>query len=161
MPRASAKKSVMGWREWPALPDLGIPAVKAKVDTGARSSILHASGITPFKKKGRRWVQFFVRPLQRDARVVIKAEGRVVDRRNFRSSHGHTELRYVIRTRIRLEGRLWNTDLALANRDEMGFRMLLGRATVRERFTVDPGGSFLLGKPKVKALYKDMRGPKK
>lgn len=135
-----------GWREWVALPALHIGAIKAKIDTGARSSSLHAFNIETFERSGKVWVRFDVHPLQRNVDVTVKAEARVLEFRHIRSSSGHQTLRPVIRTNVALGGRRWTVDLTLAARDEMGFRMLLGREAVRKRFVVDPSRSFLVGK---------------
>lgn len=139
-------KVAVGWREWIALPELGIAAIKPKIDTGARSSSLHAFNMETFDRGGAVWVRFDIHPLQRDVAVSVRAEARVIEYRHVRSSSGHQTLRPVIRTAMSLGGRRWNVELTLAARDEMGFRMLLGREAVRGRFVVDPGRSYLLGK---------------
>jgi hypothetical protein len=138
---------VVGWREWVAFPDLGLEAVKAKVDTGARTSCLHAWDVEPFERDGRPMVRFNAHPLQRDDSLVIPCEAPLVDRRKVRSSVGHTQLRPVILTRIELAGETWETELTLTRRDVMGFRMLLGRRTLEGHFAVDPGRSFYAGTP--------------
>jgi hypothetical protein len=143
-PRRSSPASAIGWREWVALPDLGIAAVKAKIDTGARSSSLHAFNIETFDRRGKPWVRFDVHPLQRDADATVRAEAAVLEFRHIRSSSGHQSLRPVIRTTVALAGRKWAVELTLAARDEMGFRMLLGREALRGRFVVDPGRSYLV-----------------
>ncbi len=134
----------MGWREWVALPDLGISEVKAKVDTGARSSALHAFDIRPFLANGTQKVRFKVHPFQRNEIDTVETEAEVFDRREVRNSGGKAELRYAILTSIELAGQRWSIELTLTNRDVMGFRMLLGRQAVRGRFFVDPGKSYLL-----------------
>jgi hypothetical protein len=139
-------KLVVGWREWIALPELGVAAIKPKIDTGARSSSLHAFNIETFERNGADWVRFDVHPLQRDTEVTVQAEAKVLEFRHVRSSSGHQTLRPVIRTKISLGGRRWAVDLTLAARDEMGFRMLLGREALRGRLIVDPGRSFLVSK---------------
>lgn len=138
---------VIGWREWLTLPDLRINAIKVKIDTGARSSALHAFEVEPIRRRGKAAVRFRVHPYQRDAHRVVVAEAEVIDERTVRSSGGHAELRPVIRTTAKLRGRIWRIDLTLTNRDEMGFRMLLGREALRNRFLVHSGRSFLGGKP--------------
>lgn len=135
---------VIGWREWLALPDLGIPEVKAKIDTGARSSALHAFGIETFYTEGKRYVRFRVHPYQKDSNKIVTAKAEVLDEREVRNSGGHTELRLTILTTVELQGTRWPIELTLTNRDAMGFRMLLGRQGVSDRFLVDPGKSFLL-----------------
>jgi hypothetical protein len=141
---------VVGWREWVALPKLGIAAIKPKIDTGARSSSLHAFNVETFERGGATWVRFDVHPLQRDDKTIVRAEARVLEFRHIRSSSGHQSLRPVIRTDLALGGRRWAVELTLAARDEMGFRMLLGREAMRGRFVVDPARSFLVGKAAVR-----------
>lgn len=137
--------TVIGWREWVALPELGIPWIKAKADTGARSSALHAYDVERVEIDGARWVRFKVHPIQHDTRVVAEAEAPLVDERWVRSSSGKRTLRPVIRTRMRLGSRSWKIELTLVRRDVMGFRMLLGRQALRRRALVHPGKSFLAG----------------
>ena len=132
----------IGWREWLALPELGIARIKAKVDTGARSSALHAYDIEYAAHRGSKLVQFKVHPVQRNARIVRVCEAEVADMRNVTSSSGHVTLRPVIFTDVQLLGERWKVELTLIARDAMGFRMLLGRQAVRDRFLVDPGRSF-------------------
>lgn len=150
-PRAPAhpprERRPVGWREWVALPGLGVAHVKAKVDTGARTSSLHAFDVERFRRRGRDWVRFCVHPIQRDTRTTIVAEVPVLEMRPVRSSSGHTTLRPVIVTDIEVLGERWPIELTLAARDEMGFRMLLGRQALRGRFVVDPGRSFVGGRP--------------
>lgn len=134
---------VIGWREWIALPDLGIDRIKVKVDTGARSSSLHAYDIERFEEDGTPMVRFRVHPVQRDSRTTVRARAELLDRRSVRSSSGAETLRPVIRTHVLFRERRWPIELTLTRRDEMGFRMLLGRQAVRGRFLVDPGRSFL------------------
>lgn len=145
-PRASAELPVLGWREWVSLPDLGIDRVKAKVDTGARSSSLHAFDMRPFEDGGVPMLRFKVHPAQKDSRTTVECRARVLDRRDVRSSSGRSSLRWVIETEVELGGRRWPIELTLTRRDAMGFRMLLGRQAVRGRFVVDPGRSFLTGR---------------
>lgn len=144
-PQAPSPRNVVGWREWIALPDLGIEAIKPKIDTGARSSSLHAFNVETFDRDGAVWVRFDVHPLQRASEPTVRAEAQVVEFRHIRSSSGHQSLRPVIRTTVALGGRRWQVELTLAARDEMGFRMLLGREALRDRFVVDPGQSYLFG----------------
>ena len=138
---------VIGWREWIALPDLGISAIKVKLDTGARSSALHASDIERFRRRGKPMLRFVVHPFQGDERHEVRAEAELIDERRVRNSFGQVELRPLLRTRAVLAGRSWEFDLTLTNRDEMGFRMLLGREALRGRFLVDPARSFQGGAP--------------
>ena len=145
MPRKSLLP-VIGWREWIALPELGVERMKAKIDTGARSSSLHAYDIRPFERKGKAWVRFKVHPLQKDHRLTVEAEARVVEKRKVKASSGHETLRWVVETDVVLGEMRWPIELTLTRRDAMGFRMLLGRQAVRRRFLVDSGRSFLFGK---------------
>jgi len=139
--------SVIGWREWVALPDLGVEAIKAKIDTGARSSSLHAYDLELYERSGHTWARFVIHPMQRETRTSLKAEALVSDMRSVRSSTGHAQERPVILTRVAWSGALWTIELTLANRDEMGFRMLLGRESVRNRYLVDAGRSYYGGVP--------------
>lgn len=138
----------VGWREWLALPELGIERIKVKVDTGARTSALHAFDVESFERDGCTWVRFLVHPIQKDFDTTVETEAPLVDRRHVRSSSGKATLRPVIRTTVRLGTELWPIELTLVRRDVMGFRMLLGRQALRRRFVVDPGRSFLHGKVK-------------
>ena len=146
-PAARRKKPVLGWREWAALPDLGIERIKVKVDTGARSSALHAFDVTEEEQDGEVWVRFKIHPIQRNARHTIETRALLVDEREVRSSSGRASLRPVIETRIVVGRRVWPIEITLVRRDLMGFRMLLGRQAVRGGFLVDPGRSFRRGEP--------------
>ncbi|HVA51349.1 MAG TPA: RimK/LysX family protein [Pirellulales bacterium] len=137
---------IIGWREWLALPDLGIRAVKAKVDTGARSSALHAFDIELFERDGRPMVRFRVHPWQGDQTETVAAEAPLAGERLVRNSGGIETVRPAIVTDLELAGRRWPIELTLTARDAMGFRMLLGREAVRQRFLVHPGRSYLTGK---------------
>ena len=141
---------VIGWREWAKLPDLGINRIKVKVDTGARTSSLHVLDLENFTKDGKPWVRFKVHPIQRTTKKTVRSEAPVLEFRSVRNSGGKATMRPVIITSIKLLGDTWPVELTLANRDEMGFRMLLGREAIRQRFLVDSGGSYYNGKPKRK-----------
>jgi hypothetical protein len=134
---------VIGWRERVGLPQWGIESIKAKVDTGALSSSLHAFDLEAFTRDGADWVRFEIHPNQRSAANSVHAEAPVLEYRSVRSSSGVASRRPVIVTPLELMGQLWSVQLTLANRDQMGFRMLLGRRTIRRRFLVDAGRSYL------------------
>jgi len=137
--------TVLGWREWVALPAIGVPWVKAKLDTGARSSALHAFDIEELDGGDR--VRFRVRPWQDSDRDAVVVECPAYDRRLVRSSSGHVQHRYVVLIELELGGHRVQAETTLTNRDEMGFRMLVGRQALRQGgFVVDPGRSFVGGK---------------
>ena len=140
---AANKLLVIGWREIVTLPNLGISQIKAKIDTGARSSALHAFPVEKFQREGQEMIHFQVHPYQRDTEHTITAEAKLLEYREIRPSSGKTQLRPVILTNVELDNVQWQIELTLTNRDVMGFRMLLGRQAVRDRFLVDPGKSFL------------------
>ena len=135
----------LGWREWLALPDLGIPRIKAKVDTGARTSAIQSENVERFRAGGVDRVRFIVHPMQRDESVVARIETDLLDMRSVRSSSGVLEERPTILTRVVMGEMEWEIELTLATRVPMRFRMLLGRTAIRNRFLVDPGRSYLVG----------------
>jgi hypothetical protein len=141
---------VVGWREWVSLPEWGISWVKAKVDTGARSSSIHAVNLQRFERDGVPWVRFRVHPLQRKSAETVEVEAPVLETRLIRSSNGKVSSRPVIVANLTMMGATWPVELTLASRDEMGFRMLLGREAIRRRFLVDSGGSYYGARPKRK-----------
>jgi hypothetical protein len=141
----------VGWREWVSLPGLGIDRIKAKIDTGARTSTLHAFRVKRFRRKGRLFLRFYVHPMQRRRRPEIMCEAPVLDERVITSSSGQQDRRYVIETSLRIGLSEWPIEVTLTNRDEMSFRMLLGRQALRRRLVVDPGSSYKLGGSKRKA----------
>lgn len=141
----------IGWREWVGLPELRVSAIKAKVDTGARTSALHAYYIAPFRRSGALWVRFELHPMQRSEAMKVTCEARAIDERTVRNSGGGVERRYIIRTMLKLGEEIWPIELALTNRDQMGFRMLLGRTALEGRALIEPGRSYLLGARAAKA----------
>jgi hypothetical protein len=140
-------KIPLGWREWIALPDLQIPRIKAKIDTGARTSALHAFRVEPFTRDQQSWVRFAIHPLQGNTGNVVECEAPVKDRRIVRDSGGHEELRYVIDTLIEIGEERFRAEMTLTDRDTMVFRILLGRTALRARYVIHPGQSYLQGKP--------------
>ena len=139
-------RPVVGWREWVLLPGLDA-RVKAKIDTGALTSALHAFDLRRYRRGKRRMVDFSVHPLQHDSKTTVRAEAELIEDRRIRSSSGHVSMRPVVKMEIEMLGERWTTEVTLVSRDEMGFRMLVGRRAIRRRFVVDPGRSFLGGKP--------------
>lgn len=136
-----------GWREWVGLPDVGVDHIKAKLDTGARSSALHAFDLVEFERDGEAWVRFSVHPWQKTADDAHTVELPVHDRRTVRSSSGHVQQRYVVRMDLRLLDQTFPIEVTLTRRDAMGFRLLIGREALRPRFLVDSGRSYLGGRP--------------
>ncbi len=145
-PRSPEGHIILGWREWVAIPSLGIPAIKAKVDTGARTSALHAFYIEAFREQGRERVRFGMHPLQNREDIAVDCIADVLDQRLVSDSGGHTEMRYVIKAPIRLGGHEWPAEMTLTNRDTMKFRMLLGRSALWGRYLVDPQISYASGR---------------
>ncbi|QYJ67622.1 30S ribosomal protein S6--L-glutamate ligase [Flavobacterium litorale] len=157
-------KVIVGSEEWCAFPELGIPTIKARVDSGAKTSALHAINIVPFEKEGKNWVKFDVNPIQNNTRTIIHCEAILVDKRTVKSSSGYREQRYVIQSEMQVGDSRWQIELTLTNRDSMGFRMLLGREAMSGRVIVDPEERFLLGEPtteKLKEYYQKNQEEKK
>lgn len=136
-------KKILGWREWVALPILGVAAIKAKVDTGARTSALHAFRVEEFGESGVRMVRFVIHPYQRRTDIEVTCVAPVIDERSVSDSGGHREMRLVILTDVQVGDESWPIEMTLTNRDNMGFRMLLGRSALLGRFWVDTELSYV------------------
>lgn len=137
------KQLVVGWEEWLALPELGLPAVKAKVDTGAKTSSIHAFMIEPYTRAGKNFVRFGVHPVPEQKDITVFCSAALVDQREITSSNGETELRYIIETKVCIGGIEWPIEMSLTNRENMQYRMLFGRTALRENVIVDPNQSFV------------------
>jgi ribosomal protein S6--L-glutamate ligase len=143
----------LGWEEWVGLPDIGLPALKAKIDTGAKTSALHAYQVAGTRRNGIDFVEFRVHPARRRRDLDILCCAQIIDRRDVISSNGEKEQRYVIETRLNIGGRSWLIEVTLTNRQTMNSRMLLGRQALQQGVIIDPGHSFLL--PRLSySLYK-------
>ena len=138
---------VIGWREWIKLPEFGIEHIKVKVDTGARSSSLHVLNLKYIQRDEQQWARFQVHPQQRYTRETINVEVPILEFRSVRSSSGKATVRPVVITPVEIFETQWPIELTLASRDEMGFRMLLGRQAIKNHFYVDPGRSYYNGRP--------------
>jgi ribosomal protein S6--L-glutamate ligase len=157
------KKIIIGSEEWCSFPELEIPYIKARVDSGAKTSAIHATNIVPFTRNGENWVRFDVNPLQNNTKLVRHCESKLIDKRIVKSSSGYREQRYVIQTNIKIDNAIFSIEVTLANRDSMGFRMLLGREAMIGKMIVDPEGKYLLGQPsfeEIKNNYHVSKEPK-
>ncbi|WP_033398868.1 ATP-dependent zinc protease [Desulfospira joergensenii] len=146
---------VIGWKEWLFFPELGIPAIKAKIDTGARTSALHTFSLETFEQEKKLMVRFGIHPVQKKRDIEIYCVAPVIDYRRIKDSGGHIEKRYVIETSAVMGGVQWPVQITLTNRDKMMFRMLLGRRALENRFIVNPWRSYLTGK-KLSKSYSGM-----
>ena len=146
----------VGWREWVSLPELGLPGIKAKVDTGARTSAIHAFDIEPFcHSNGTDWVAFSVLPIQREPAIVRRCKAPLVDLRNVTDSGGHAEQRFCISSQLIVGPVTRTVEITLAQRNDMLFRMLLGRTTLKPDIVVNPHLSYTLGRQNARQLYND------
>lgn len=144
MKKIEPPKLIAGWREWGVLPDLNIDRIKVKIDTGAKTSSLHAFDLSPFTHMGEEWVRFDIHPMQDNDSIRLTCSCPIVDHRWITSSSGHTQKRFIIQTTLTIGKFSSLVEISLAKRDEMGFRMLVGRNALKGKILVDPGHSFLL-----------------
>ena len=141
--------NILGWREWVSLPELGIPAIKAKIDTGAKTSALHAFRIQPFVRNKTDHVRFWLHPLQNKRKIELECEAPVIQKRNVKNSGGQREERYVIESDICIGDHTWTIEMTLTSREDMMFRMLLGRSAIRDgKLKIDPSASYVTGRGK-------------
>lgn len=143
------EKTVLGWREWVSLPQLGIHRMKAKVDTGSRTCALHAFEVEEFEFDGKAFVRFKVNPSQKNEDRIVECVSEVLEKRYVRDSSGHREARWVIETNIHIGDHVWPAEITLTARANMMFRMFLGRSAFAGRAVIDPEQSFLQGKVKI------------
>lgn len=144
------EKLFLGWREWVALPSLGISRIKAKVDTGARTSALHAFDVDTFTQDELEWARFYIHPMQKSDSDVVCCSAVIVDYRSVRDSGGHSEMRYVVQSDVTIGPETFPIEITLTSRDDMGFRMLLGRTALGSRYVVDPSRSYLSRRKKTR-----------
>jgi hypothetical protein len=139
----------VGWAEWIAIPELDIPYIAAKIDTGARTSCLHTFCVEPFKKDGENWLRFGLHPIKGNSEVEVWRELKALEQRNVTDSGGHTEERWVVEVDLAIGGNTYRAEMTLTNRDNMAYRMLLGRTAMKDAIRVNPGGKWLCGQPKL------------
>lgn len=149
----SEQSLMVGWREWAELPEMGIPAIKVKIDTGARTSALHAFDLKRITENGLELVEFSVQPIQRNTNLIIRSKAPLVDIRQVSDSGGHTENRLVVSSPIKIGSVTKHIDITLTERHNMLFRMLVGRTTLAEDFFVNPAASFLCGRKSTRLIY--------
>lgn len=150
-------KTIIGSEEWFSFPDLNIPFIKARVDSGAKTSALHAINIAPFERDNQSWVKFDINPLQNNSKAIIHCEAKLIDKRVVKSSSGYREQRYVIQTKFKINNELWDIEMTLTNRDSMGFRMLLGREAMVGKLIVDPEQKYVIGQPSTEVLKENYK----
>lgn len=144
--RESNTLLTLGWREWVGLPEFGIPRIKAKIDTGARTSALHAFKLRPYMKNGRARIAFRIHPIQKDSKTIVTCVADVLDKRIVTDSGGHKEERFVISTYLTIGAHQWPIEATLTSRDDMLFRMLIGRTALMGHAQVDPARSYVVGR---------------
>ncbi|MFD2229453.1 ATP-dependent zinc protease [Alkalimarinus sediminis] len=147
MPTNESDQIILGWREWVEFPELEIDNLIAKVDSGAKTSALHAYHVEPFNKGDTPWVRFKLHPIQDNNEVSITLEAKLSDRRHVSDSGGHKELRYVIEAVMNIGGHERRGEITLTDRDSMKYRMLIGRNILKQGFLVNAKQSFACGKP--------------
>lgn len=150
-------KVIIGSEEWFSFPDLNIPYIKARIDSGAKTSALHAVNISPFIRDNENWVKFDINPIQNNTKAVKHCEAKLIDKRVVKSSSGYREQRYVIQTHLKIGEESWNIEMTLTNRDSMGFRMLLGREAMSGRLLVDPEQKYVLEQPSVETIKENYK----
>ncbi|WP_310557612.1 30S ribosomal protein S6--L-glutamate ligase [Flavobacterium sp.] len=150
-------KVIIGSEEWFSFPDLNIPYIKARIDSGAKTSALHAVNISPFIRDNENWVKFDINPIQNNTKAVKHCEAKLIDKRVVKSSSGYREQRYVIQTHLKIGEESWNIEMTLTNRDSMGFRMLLGREAMSGRLLVDPEQKYVLEQPSAETIKENYK----
>lgn len=143
------KKTIIGSREYCSLPNLGIDLIKAKIDSGAKTTALHADNLIVFRKNDSDWVRFSIQPFKKNGKIITNCEAQLIDNRVIKSSNGHKENRYVIKTILVIGNQKWEIEVTLTNRNFMGFRMLLGREAMSGKILIDPEKTYMLGKPEL------------
>lgn len=150
-------KTIIGWREWVGLPELGAPGVRAKIDTGAKTSSIHAYGIKQLTRDGQPWVSFKLHPLQRRREPEVACTVPILEQREVTSSNGVTQLRFVIKTPLVMGPYTFDIELTLTRRDAMGYRMLIGREALTGLFIVDSAGSYAFGEHREAEFYPNLK----
>lgn len=162
MSSGATRRRILGWREWVSLPCLGIGAIKAKLDTGAKTSALHAWDISLRMVDDRQWIRFRVPSMQRNKPTSVLCEAPLSDQRWVTNSSGAREQRYIINTKLQIGSRSWPIELSLTNREAMEYPMIIGREAMRNRLIIDPKASYRAGRHPKKAAdgpLKDLYDP--